>query len=152
MCVAELPDLYKHVDRVIWLVQNIDKIKPAWVALGLSDVKEYSNIEFSGEYHGKLSSTESRGNAKGPLLTRPFCLSSTRSLIPIMVSNDRPTCKDRQAAELIMARSTRLHQKAEYIAADLSLIQTLPCSHAANHTLSVRSRYPTSGLVSSHPD
>lgn len=53
MCVAELPNLYKHVDRVIWLVQNIDKIKPAWVAIGLSDVKEYSNIEFTGEYHGK---------------------------------------------------------------------------------------------------
>jgi hypothetical protein len=26
------------------------------------------------------------------------------NLIPIMVSNDRPTCKDRHAAELIMAR------------------------------------------------
>jgi hypothetical protein len=42
------------------------------------------------------------------------------NLIPIMVFNDRPTCKDRHAAELILARSTRLHQKAEYIAADLS--------------------------------
>jgi catechol 2,3-dioxygenase-like lactoylglutathione lyase family enzyme len=38
---------------VIWLVQDIDEIKPAWIALGLSDVKEYSNIEFTGEYHGK---------------------------------------------------------------------------------------------------
>jgi hypothetical protein len=37
-----------------------------------------------------------------------------------MVSNDRPTCKDRHAAELIMARREDLHSKAEYIAADLS--------------------------------
>ena len=49
-----------------------------------------------------------------------------------MVLNDRPTCKDRHAAELILARSTRLHPKAEYIAADLSLDQTNPCSHAAD--------------------
>jgi hypothetical protein len=42
------------------------------------------------------------------------------NLIPIMVYNDRPTCKDRHAAELIMARRNNLHLKAEYIAADLS--------------------------------
>jgi hypothetical protein len=33
------------------------------------------------------------------------------NLITIMVFNDRPTCKDRHAAELILARSTRLHQR-----------------------------------------
>ena len=33
------------------------------------------------------------------------------NLIPIMVFNDRPTCKDRHAAKLILARSTRLHQR-----------------------------------------
>jgi hypothetical protein len=43
-----------------------------------------------------------------------------------MVLNDQPTCKDRYAAELILARSTRLHQKAEYIAADLSSHPNLP--------------------------
>jgi hypothetical protein len=42
------------------------------------------------------------------------------NLIPRMVYNDRPTCKDRHAAELIMARRDDLHPKAEYIAADLS--------------------------------
>jgi|SRR4051812_5088708 hypothetical protein len=31
------------------------------------------------------------------------------NLILIMVFNDRPTCKDRHAAELILARSSRLH-------------------------------------------
>jgi hypothetical protein len=33
----------------------------------------------------------------------------------------RPTCKNRHAAELIMARRDDLHSKAEYIAADLSI-------------------------------
>jgi hypothetical protein len=41
-----------------------------------------------------------------------------------MVFNDRPTCKDRHAAELIMARRDVLHSKAEYIAEDLSIAQT----------------------------
>jgi hypothetical protein len=60
------------------------------------------------------------------------------NLIPIMVSNDRPTCKDRHAAELIMARRNNLHLKAEYIAADLSSRPDLfPCSPAADHTFSV---------------
>ena len=40
--------------------------------------------------------------------------------------HDRPTYKDRHAAELIMARRDDLHPKAEYIAADLSLAQTFP--------------------------
>ena len=46
------------------------------------------------------------------------------NLIPIMVSNDRPTCKDRHAAELIVARRDVLHLKAEYIAADLSIVRS----------------------------
>jgi hypothetical protein len=41
-------------------------------------------------------------------------------LIPTVVFNDRLTCKDRHAAEPILARRTGLHQKAEYIAADSS--------------------------------
>jgi hypothetical protein len=63
-----------------------------------------------------------------------------------MVLNDRATCKDRHAAELILARSTRLHQKAEYIAANLSLAQTNPCSRAADHTLWVLT-YALPGLA-----
>ena len=51
-------------------------------------------------------------------------LGAAGNLIPIMVFNDRPTCKDRHAAELIMARRDVLHSKAEYIAADLSIAQT----------------------------
>jgi Glyoxalase/Bleomycin resistance protein/Dioxygenase superfamily len=51
--LAQLPGYYKTVDRVTWLVQDIDKVRPAWVALGLSDIQEYPNIKLRGEYHGK---------------------------------------------------------------------------------------------------
>ena len=51
-----------------------------------------------------------------------------------MVHNDRPTCKDRHAAELILARSTRLHQRPNTLPL---LDQTYPCSHAADHTFAV---------------
>jgi hypothetical protein len=54
-----------------------------------------------------------------------------------MVLNDRPTCKDRRAAELILARSTRLHQRPNTLPQTCLLVQTKPCSHAADHTLSV---------------
>jgi hypothetical protein len=57
------------------------------------------------------------------------------NLIPIMVLNDRPTCKDRRAAELILARSTRLHQRPNTLPQTCLLAQTNPCSRAADHTL-----------------
>ena len=52
-CSAEMPGYYKTVNRVTWLVQDIDKVRPAWVALGLTDIQEYPNITLTGEYHGK---------------------------------------------------------------------------------------------------
>jgi catechol 2,3-dioxygenase-like lactoylglutathione lyase family enzyme len=52
-CSAEMPGYYKTVNRVTWLVQDIDKVRPAWVALGLSDIQEYPNITLAGQYHGK---------------------------------------------------------------------------------------------------
>src|SRR6202042_879368 len=52
-----------------------------------------------------------------------------------MVFNDRPTCKDRHAAELILARSTRLHQRPNTLPQTCLLAQTNPCSHAADHTI-----------------
>ena len=56
------------------------------------------------------------------------------NLIPILVFNDRPTCKDRCAAELILARSTRLHQRPNTLPQTCLLARTNPCSHAADHT------------------
>src|SRR5258706_10125358 len=52
-CPAQLPDYYKTVNRVTWVVGNIDKVRPAWVAMGLSDIQEYTNIQLVGQFRGK---------------------------------------------------------------------------------------------------
>lgn len=53
ICAAQLPEYYKTVNRVTWVVGNIDKVRAAWAALGLTDVEEYPNIQLSGHYRGK---------------------------------------------------------------------------------------------------
>src|SRR5258706_12816172 len=52
-CSAQLPDYYKTVNRVTWVVGNIDKVRPAWAAFGLSDIEEYANIQLEGQFRGK---------------------------------------------------------------------------------------------------
>src|SRR5258708_2991445 len=52
-CSAQLPDYYKTVNRVTWVVENIDKVKAAWAAFGLSDIEEYPNIQLVGQFRGK---------------------------------------------------------------------------------------------------
>jgi hypothetical protein len=53
MCSAQLPAYYKTVNRVTWVVGNIDKVRAAWAALGLSDIQEYPNIQLVGQFRGK---------------------------------------------------------------------------------------------------
>ncbi|HXK01119.1 MAG TPA: hypothetical protein VMS37_01875 [Verrucomicrobiae bacterium] len=43
-CAAQLPDYYKTVNRVTWVVENIDRVGPAWEAMGLSEIREYSGL------------------------------------------------------------------------------------------------------------
>jgi hypothetical protein len=50
---AEMPSYYKTVNRVTWLVQNVDLAKQGWVPLGLSDVHEYPDVVITGTDHGK---------------------------------------------------------------------------------------------------
>ncbi len=52
-CSAQLPGYYKTVNRVTWVVGNIDKVRPAWEAMGLSDIQEYPNIQLVGQFRGK---------------------------------------------------------------------------------------------------
>jgi hypothetical protein len=52
-CAAQLPNYYKTVSRVTWVVGNIDKVRLAWQALGLSDIHEYPNIQLVGQFRGK---------------------------------------------------------------------------------------------------
>jgi transposase len=50
-----------------------------------------------------------------------------------MVLNDRPTCKDRHAAELILVRSARIRQRPNTLPQTCLLAQTFPCSRAADY-------------------
>ena len=52
-CSAQLPDYYKTVSRVTWVVEHIDRVRTAWEAMGLSDIREYPNIQLVGEFRGK---------------------------------------------------------------------------------------------------
>lgn len=52
-CSAQLPDFYKAVNRVTWVIENLDKVRPAWEKLGLKDIRFYQNIELTGQYKGK---------------------------------------------------------------------------------------------------
>jgi hypothetical protein len=52
-CHAELPSFYKTATRVTWIVENIDKVRPAWEALGLSGIREYPNVRLMGQFRGK---------------------------------------------------------------------------------------------------
>ncbi len=59
-CLAELPDFYKKVSRVTWLVKNMDRSIQGWSTLGLSDVHERSEITFDAQYRGKPVSIGAR--------------------------------------------------------------------------------------------
>ena len=50
---AELPKCYQSMNRVTWIVQNVDRVSAAWKPLGLSDIKRSPHIQLSGEYRGK---------------------------------------------------------------------------------------------------
>jgi hypothetical protein len=50
---AEMPACYKSVNRVVWLVQNVDLVKQGWIPLGLTDVHEYPDVVVTGQDHGK---------------------------------------------------------------------------------------------------
>lgn len=52
-CPAQPADYYKTVNRLTWVVGNIDKVRPAWEALGLADVRVYTNVEMTGQFRGK---------------------------------------------------------------------------------------------------
>jgi hypothetical protein len=56
---------------------------------------------------------------------------------PRMVSNDRPTCKNWHAAELIMARRANFHQRPDTLPQTCLRARSFPCSPATEHTLSV---------------
>lgn len=52
-CRAQMPAFYKTASRVTWVVENIDKVRPVWEKLGLTDIEEFPNVALTGTYEGK---------------------------------------------------------------------------------------------------
>jgi catechol 2,3-dioxygenase-like lactoylglutathione lyase family enzyme len=52
---AQLPSIYKTVNRVTWVVTNIDITRPAWEAMGMTDIQEFPNVALAVTYKGKPS-------------------------------------------------------------------------------------------------
>jgi catechol 2,3-dioxygenase-like lactoylglutathione lyase family enzyme len=52
---AQVPALYKTVNRVTWVVTNIDIARPAWEAMGLTDIQEFVNVPLAVTYKGQVS-------------------------------------------------------------------------------------------------
>jgi catechol 2,3-dioxygenase-like lactoylglutathione lyase family enzyme len=59
-CNAQLPEYYQSINRVTWLSPNIDGILPTWIALGMTDVHKYGNIEGAGTDHGRRATISTR--------------------------------------------------------------------------------------------
>jgi catechol 2,3-dioxygenase-like lactoylglutathione lyase family enzyme len=60
-CFAQLPDFYKKIGRVTWVVKSIDGPLQGWTALGLASVKDYGEFAFEGQYRGKPVTGTARG-------------------------------------------------------------------------------------------
>jgi catechol 2,3-dioxygenase-like lactoylglutathione lyase family enzyme len=52
---AQTPVIYKTVNRVTWVVTNIDSVRPVWESMGLTDIQEFPNIALPVTYQGKVS-------------------------------------------------------------------------------------------------
>ena len=59
-CLAEMPEFYKKVSRVTWVVKDLDHCVEGWSKLGLSDVNDYGFVNFEGQYRGKAVSVGAR--------------------------------------------------------------------------------------------
>jgi len=57
---AELPDFYKRVNRVTWLVKSLDPPAKGWAQFGLSNIHEHTNLTYAGQYRGKPVSIHAR--------------------------------------------------------------------------------------------
>ncbi len=60
-CFAQLPDLYKKIGRVTWVVRSIERPVQGWTALGLTDIRDFGEFTFRGEYRGKPGTWAARG-------------------------------------------------------------------------------------------
>jgi methylmalonyl-CoA/ethylmalonyl-CoA epimerase len=52
-CLAELPEFYKSVDRVTWVVADLDHAQQGWIGLGMTDISAKPETRLVGQYRGK---------------------------------------------------------------------------------------------------
>jgi len=57
-CFAQLPEFYKHVNRVTWLVRSLDRPLAGWTQLGMSDIHQIGDLTLEGQYRGKPLSVQ----------------------------------------------------------------------------------------------
>jgi catechol 2,3-dioxygenase-like lactoylglutathione lyase family enzyme len=57
---AQLPEYYQTINRVTWITPDIDAILPTWIALGMTDVHTYGDLNGDGKDHGKRASIHTR--------------------------------------------------------------------------------------------
>jgi catechol 2,3-dioxygenase-like lactoylglutathione lyase family enzyme len=54
-CYGQLPEYYASVNRVTWVVRDVDGILPSWIAMGMTDVRKYEDLKGVGTDHGKAA-------------------------------------------------------------------------------------------------
>lgn len=50
---AQLPDLYKSVDRILWVVKDLDRVAAAWEKLGFSEIRRIGEFPTTDIYQGQ---------------------------------------------------------------------------------------------------
>ncbi|MCS6954617.1 MAG: hypothetical protein NZM33_17405, partial [Bryobacteraceae bacterium] len=50
---GQLPDFYKIVDRMVWVVSDLDKILEGWRKLGFRDLVDPVDVALDLDYRGK---------------------------------------------------------------------------------------------------
>ncbi len=54
---AQLPEFYKNVHELTWVVKDADAVAGAWAKLGLSDIERHGDVTMPVEYRGAKSPT-----------------------------------------------------------------------------------------------
>lgn len=60
VCSGQLPSYYNNVNRIIWVVKDINHAEQGWIGLGLSDVHDYPDAKLTGQYRGRSITINAR--------------------------------------------------------------------------------------------
>ncbi len=57
---AQLPDFYKNVYRMAWVVKDADAVATTWAKLGMSEIERHGEVTLPVEYRGASTLTRAR--------------------------------------------------------------------------------------------